>query len=627
VVEAITEGSGQLKRALEEGKKIIITTIQKFPFVVNEIGELPAKRFAIILDEAHSGQSGSSAAQMNATLADRDEQPDEESTEDKINRIIEGRKMLRNASYFAFTATPKNKTLETFGVKGTDGKFRPFDLYSMRQAIEEEFILDVLQNYTTYQSYYKLLKRIKDDPKFDTARAQKKLKKYVESHQYAIRQKTEIMVDHFLNEVVKKRKINGQARAMVVTGGIANAIHYKQAFDAYLKEIKSPFKAIVAFSGSKEIRGLTYDEALMNGFPSVDIPKEFRKNPYRFLIVAEKFQTGYDEPLLHTMYVDKVLSDIKAVQTLSRLNRSYKPYKTDTFVLDFVNSAEDIKEAFAPYYETTILSEETDLNRLNDLQDELDSYQVYARDDVEELMTRYINGVSRDQLDPILDRCVQVYKDDLTEDKQIDFKSKSKGFVRSYQFLAQILPFKNNYWESLSTFLKLLNTKLPAPDDEDLSKGVLESIDMDSYRVEQQAMVAIKLESGEELTPTPPDPRGGKQGPEVDYLSNIVRDFNERFKTDWTENDKIKRFLFEDLPDEVSKDEEYQNAKKYSDRQNAKITYEKKVIDKFQEIIFDHTELYKRFTDDPEFKKWLCDTLFNLDYDRNLPFNYGSQSK
>lgn len=625
VVEAITEGSGQLRRALEEGKKIIITTIQKFPFVADEIGELPGKRFALIIDEAHSSQSGTAAAQMSATLEGKGEREEEESPEDKINRIIGSRKMLKNASYFAFTATPKNKTLEMFGVKGPDGKFRPFDLYSMRQAIEEEFILDVLQNYTTYKSYYRLLKKIEDDPKFDTARAQKKLKKYVESHRHAIRQKTEIMVDHFLGEVVKKRKINGQAKAMVVTSSIANAIHYKQAFDAYLAEIKSPFKAIVAFSGSKKIRGLTYDEVSMNGFPSPDIPKEFRKNGYRFLIVADKFQTGFDEPLLHTMYVDKVLTDIKAVQTLSRLNRAYKPYKTDTFVLDFVNSAEDIREAFAPYYETTILSEETDLNRLNDLQDALDNFQVYAREDVEELMSRYVNGVARDQLDPILDRCVQAYKEDLTEERQIDFKSKSKGFVRTYQFLSQIFPFKNIYWESLYTFLKLLNTKLPAPNDEELSKGVLESVDMDSYRVEQQAAVAVKLEAGEELTPTPADPRGNKPGPEVDFLSNILKEFNERFKTDWTENDKIKRFLFEDLPGEVSKDEEYQNAKKYSDRQNAKITYEKKVVDKFQEIIFDHTELYKRFTDDPIFKKWLCDTLFNLDYDQRLPVRQGNR--
>jgi type I restriction enzyme R subunit len=619
VVEAITEGSSQLREALEDGKKIIITTIQKFPFIVHEIRSLTQAHFAIIIDEAHSSQGGNTAAKMNAAL-NKEVAETEETTEDKINRLIEEQKMLTNASYFAFTATPKNKTSEIFGVKNPeDGKFYPFHSYSMRQAIEEEFILDVLQNYTTYNSYYKLLKKTEDDPKFDSKRAQKKLRKYVESHSHAIRQKTEIMIDHFVDEVVKKKKINGLAKAMMVTNSIASAIRYKLAFDNYLREIKSPFKAIVAFSGSKEDGGKTYDEASMNGFPSVDIPKEFNKNEYRFLIVAEKFQTGFDQPLLHTMYVDKVLSDVKAVQTLSRLNRAHKPYKTDTFVLDFVNSADDIKKAFEPYYKTTILSEETNLDRLNDLQDALDGFQVYSRDEVSELMTRFINGAERSQLDPILDGCAKVYKEDLNEDRQIDFKAKSKSFIRTYQFLAQILPFKNNYWESLKTFLKLLLNKLPAPGDEDLSKGVLDSIDMESYRVEQEALIAIKLEGDEELYPTPAQIRGKVQEPQMDLLSVIIQTFNERFgDIEWTDNDKLRRFLFNDLPKEVSKDEEYQNAKMYSDRQNAKITHEKKVVDKFQEIIFDHTELYRKFTDDPEFKKWLCDILFDMDYNKGL---------
>jgi type I restriction enzyme R subunit len=617
VVEAITEGSRQLREALRDGKKIIITTIQKFPFIIDEIGELKASRFAIVIDEAHSSQSGHSAAAMSVVLSVAAE-GEEETIEDKINRIIESRKMLTNASYFAFTATPKNKTLETFGIKNPkDGKFYPCHIYSMKQAIEEEFILDVLKDYTTLNSYYKLLKRIEDDPQFDNKRAQKKLRKFVESHQYAIRQKAEIMIDHFIDEVIKKRKINGQAKAMVVTNSIIAAIRYKLAFDAYLKEIKSPFKAIAAFSGSKEDGGKVYDEALINGFPGADIPKEFKKNEYRFLIVAEKFQTGFDEPLLHTMYVDKPLSDIKAVQTLSRLNRAYKPYKQDTFVLDFVNSADAIKEAFEPYYKTTILSEETDLNRLNDLQDALDGFQVYSRDEVNELMTRYLNGAKRDQLDPILDGCKQIYKDELSEEQKIDFKTKAKSFVRAYQFLSQILPFKNVYWESLNTFLKLLITKLPAPEDEDLSKGLLESVDMDSYRVEQEAMIAIKLEGDGELDPTPTETRGGRIEPELDYLSGIINIFNERFGTDFTENDRVKRFLFEDIPNEVGRDEEYQNAKKNSDRQNAEITHKKKVENKFQEIIFDQTELYRKFTDDPEFKKWLCETLFKMDYDKD----------
>lgn len=617
VVEAITEGSKQLKQALEEGKKIIITTVFKFAYIVKEIQSLANKRFAIIIDEAHSSQSGSTAAQMSAALS-KEIGEEEETTEDRILRIIEEQKLCTNSSYFAFTATPKNKTLETFGIQHPiDGKFYPFHNYSMKQAIEEEFILDVLQNYTTYNSYYKLQRKIEDDPQFDTKRAKKKLKKYVEWHSHAIRQKAEITIDHFMDEVIGQQKINGQAKAMVVTNGIESAIRYKLAFDAYLREIESPYKAIVAFSGSKEVDGKTETESSMNGFPSGDIPNEFNKDEYRFLIVADKYQTGFDQPLLHTMYVDKTLADIKAVQTLSRLNRAYKPDKKDTFVLDFVNSADTIKEAFDPFYKTTILSEETDLNRLNDLQDALDAYQVYSEEQVNEFMDLFLKGVARDRLDPILDECKQAFKDDLDDNEQADFKKKAKSFVRNYEFLVQIRHFRNPYWESLKTFLKLLVNKLPSLNDADFSKGILESIDMDSYRVERQTTLAIQLEGNVEIAPPPPDTSGSKYDPNMDRLSNIIQDFNDRFgNIEWTEKDKVRRFLFEDLPEEISKDEEYQNAKQYSDRQNAKITFEKKLVDKFQEFIFDHTEAYRKFTDDSDFKAWLSDTLFNMDYDK-----------
>jgi type I restriction enzyme R subunit len=617
VVEAITQGSKQLQQALEAGKKIIITTVFKFAYIVKEIQSLANKRFAIIIDEAHSSQSGSTAAKMSASF-NKETGEEEETTEDRILRIIEEQKLCNNASYFAFTATPKNKTLETFGIQNpADGKFYPFHNYSMKQAIEEEFILDVLQNYTTYNSYHKLQKKIEDNPQFDTKRAKKKLKKYVEGHPHAIRQKAEIMIDHFMDEVISQRKINGQAKAMVVTNGIENAIRYKLAFDAYLTEIASHYKTIVAFSGSKEVDEKLETESSMNGFPSQDIPDEFKKDEYRFLIVADKYQTGFDQPLLHTMYVDKTIADIKAVQTLSRLNRAYKPDKKDTFILDFVNSADTIKAAFDPFYKTTILSEETDVNRLNDLQDALDAYQVYSPDQVNEFMDLFINGVERDRLDPILDECKQTFKDDLDENEQADFKKKAKSFVRNYEFLVQIRPFRNPDWESLKTFLKLLVNKLPSLNEADLSKGILESIDMDSYRIERQTTLAIQLEGSVEIAPPPPDTSGSKYAPNIDVLSNIIQDFNARFgNIQWTEQDQVRRFLFEDLPEEISKDEEYQNAKQYSDRQNAKITFDKKLVDKFQEFIFDHTEAYRKFTEDPDFKAWLSDTLFNMDYDK-----------
>jgi len=377
-------------------------------------------------------------------------------------------------------------------------------------------------------------------------------------------------------------------------------------------------KAIVAFTGSKEVDGETYDEYKMNGFPSVDIPDEFNTADCRFLIVAEKYQTGFDQPLLHTMYVDKPLSDVQAVQTLSRLNRC-APGKTDTFVLDFVNSADAIQEAFDPYYQTVLLSEETDLNRLNDLQDALDNAQVYTSNQAEEFMSRFLGGADRAQLDPLLDTAVGVYKADLDVVQQAAFKGEAKAFVRTYQFLASILPFQNVYWESLSTFLRFLLTKLPAPMEEDLALGIVEGSVLDSYRAEKQATVNIALQGAGELSPMPAQAGGQPPEREMDNLSRILNSFNERFGTNWSENDKMTRFLFQDLPEAVRQDEDYQNVKRAGDQQNARITHDKKVVDKFQEIMVDHTELYRRFTDDTEFRQQLCDVLFRLDYEAQAP--------
>ncbi|HMP83919.1 MAG TPA: type I restriction endonuclease subunit R, partial [Verrucomicrobiota bacterium] len=503
--------SGDLRKFIEGGKKIIITTIQKFPFILDEIGsEHRERKFAIIIDEAHSSQGGRTMAKMHAALSKDGEEAEEETYEDKVNRIMESRKLLVSASYFAFTATPKNKTLELFGVQQADGSFRPFHSYTMKQAIQEGFILDVLAHYTPVSSYYRLIKKVDDDPEFDVKRAQKKLRRYVESNDHAIRRKAEIMIDHFHEEVLARKKLGGQARAMIVTSGIARAIQYKQAFDAYLAERKSPYKAIVAYSGEHEVGGKPMDEAAMNGFPSSQIEELIQEDPYRFLIVADKFQTGYDEPLLHTMYVDKILSGGKAVQTLSRLNRAH-PLKHDTFVLDFVNDAETIREAFEPFYRTTILSEATDPNKIHDLKAALDARQVYAWPDVENLVQSYLGGADRDQLDPILDTCVVAYKDQLDEDAQVEFKGNAKIFVRTYSFLATVLPYTIAEWEKLSIFLNFLIPKLPAPKEDDLSKGILETIDMDSYRVEVKAQMSIALadEDGK-VGPVPTSTGGGK---------------------------------------------------------------------------------------------------------------------
>ena len=572
--------SGDLRRFIESGKKIIISTVQKFPFILDEIGnEQRGRRFAILIDEAHSSQGGKTAAAVHLALSEAGAEGEDETTEDKINRIMVARKFLPNASYFAFTATPKNKTLEIFGeayAAGEQTRHRPFHSYTMKQAIQEGFILDVLRYYTPVESYYKLIKKVKADPEFDTKRARKKLRRYVESHEHAIRLKAEIMVDHFHEQVLGLRKIGGQARAMVVTGGIERAIQYYHAIRQYLLERRSPYQAIVAFSGEHEYGGATVTEASLNGFPSGQIANKIQQDPYRFLICAEKFQTGYDEPLLHTMYVDKILSGIKAVQTLSRLNRAH-PKKHDVFVLDFMNDADTIEEAFADYYRTTILAEETDPNKLHDLKAALDSYQVYAAADIARLVTLYLRGADRDQLDPILDACVAVYRQELDEDGQVDFKGKAKAFVRTYGFLASILPYTQAEWEKLSIFLNFLIPKLPAPVEPDLSKGILESIDMDSYRVEKKAAIHVQLpDEDADIAPVPTTGGSHRPEPELDRLSNILESFNDQFgNIPWTDGDRVHRLITEEIPNRVAADTAYQNAKQNSDKQNARIEHDK----------------------------------------------------
>ncbi|MFZ5898142.1 MAG: type I restriction endonuclease subunit R [Bacillota bacterium] len=614
------EHSGDLRRFIESGKKITITTLQKFPFILDEIGnEHCGRRFAIIIDEAHSSQGGRTSAKMSVALSGAGAEDEDETFEDQINRLMEARKLLPNASYFAFTATPKNKTLEMFGEPDPqpDGtvKHRPFHSYTMKQAIQEGFILDVLANYTPVKSYYRLIKTIEDDPEFDVKKAQKKLRRFVEGHEYAIRLKAEIMVDHFHEQVIAKGKIGGQARAMVVTGSIERAIQYFHAFKAYLAERKSPYRAIVAFSGEHEYGGQQVTEASLNGFPSNQIADKIREDPYRFLICADKFQTGYDEPLLHTMYVDKVLSGVKAVQTLSRLNRAH-PQKHDTFVLDFVNDPETIRKAFEPYYRTTILADETDPNKLHDLKADLDGYQVYAPEQVDELVRLYLSGADRDQLDPILDACVATYMEHLDEDGQVDFKGKAKAFLRTYNFLSSILPYTNAEWEKLSIFFDFLVPKLPAPKEEDLSKGILEAIDMDSYRVEKQATMRIALPDADaEIEPVPTVGGGHKPEPELDRLSNIIKTFNEQFgNIPWTDADRVRKLITEEIPARVAADTAYQNARKYSDKQNARIEHDKALVRVMTALLRDDTELFKQFSDNESFRRWLTDTVFALTY-------------
>lgn len=618
-----------LKDLMDEGKKIIITIVHKFQFILDAMsGDCKNNKFAILIDEAHSSQNGSLAAKMNIVVSGN-VYDEEDSFEDKINTLIEGKKMAKNASYFAFTATPKNKTLEMFGKKKYDDhgnpvmnedgtqKSEPHYVYTMKQAIEEKFILDVLRYYTSYDSYYRIVKTVETDPLFDTKRAQRLLRYYVETQKIAVQEKSEIIVEHFHTEV--RQKIKGQGRAMVVTSSIKRAIEYYMAIKRLLEERKSQYKAIVAFSGDCEYEGVVYNEAKLNGFPSSQIEKTFRKDPYRILIVANKFQTGYDEPLLHTMYVDKGLSDIKAVQTLSRLNRCHAD-KNDVFVLDFQNDPAVIKAAFDRYYKTTVLSGETDVNKLNDLIDAMEPMEVYTEDEVTEVASKYLDNEERVTFDYIIDTGVDRYKQ-LEFEEQIEFKSSAKTFVRTYNFLSSILPYGSMEWERLSIYLTFLISKLPKPNNDDNIEELLEDVELESYRLVAQETISIKLENEDsEIDAVPVKTDVGIPVPELDTLSNIIATFHEIWgNCEWTDEDIIKKQVA-DLPGIVAQDEAYQNAMRYSDAQNARDESDRATKEAILQSVTSGLELYTAFQDDmrnknnQSFQKWLLDFVFMMTY-------------
>ncbi|WP_303147342.1 type I restriction endonuclease subunit R [uncultured Megasphaera sp.] len=612
--------SGDLKKAIQDGKRIIVTTVEKFPYISQEIGQEHINHtFAIIIDEAHSGQSGRNAANMNLALSGL-ASDSELDNEDKINAMVEGRKLVKTASYFAFTATPKNKTEEVFGTPyEEDGqiKHRPFHVYTMKQAIQEGFILDVLKNYVTIDSWYKIAKKVEDDPMFDKKRAQKKLRSFVEGNPDVIAKKVAMMVDHFHEQIIARKKLGGQSRAMVVTASIPRCIETYYAITKCLADRHSPYKAIIAFSGECSYHGQEppLTSAAMNGFPDAKIPQGFKKDPYRLLVVADMFQTGFDEPLLQTMYVDKPLSDIAAVQTLSRLNRA-APGKDEVYVLDFANKAETIEKAFSRFYRTTILSGETDPNKLYDLISLMEGYQVYDHSDVEKVVDLFLSGGERDRLDPLLDSCVALY-DQLETEDQIQFKSAAKAFVRTYGFLGSILPYGNAAWEKLSIFLNLLIPKLPSPQTDDLSEGILAAVDLDSYRNEAREAVAIRLEDEDaEIAPVPTGKVGHIVEPEMDPLSHIISEFNDMFgNIQWNDADNVQRQLLQ-IPAMVSRNEKYRNAMKNSDEQEARTESERALQQVIFSIMADNMELFKQFQDNPSFKKWLTDMVFNLTYNK-----------
>lgn len=611
VVENIDTTSRQLKEALESGKTIIVTTLQKFPVIVEQVGELPGQRFAVIVDEAHSSQTGESVSKMKAVLsvdnlaaAEAEDMDDPEDLEDRIVSEMTKRGRLPNVSTFAFTATPKRRTLELFGNKCEDGSYEPFSLYSMRQAIEEGFILDVLENYTTYKTYWRLLKTIEEDPRYERAKATYLLRSFVDLHEHAVRKKAEIMADHFHEQVAEK--IGGKAKAMIVTRSRLHAVRYHLTLKDYLKEKGYPYKSLVAFSGTVRDGGIDYTEANMNGFPEVQTAKTFEKSGYRFLVVANKFQTGFDQPLLHTMYVDKKLGGVHAVQTLSRLNRIH-PEKDETMVLDFANEAAEIQEAFQDYYEKTILSEGTDPNLLHDLENRLEDFHVYIKDEVEAFAKVYFSKKgTQDRLYATLRPGVDRFCELAIED-QAEFRSLLNDYVRLYAFLSQVIPFADPELGKLYLYARFLSRYLPY-NREELPREVQQNIDMESYRIRKQHDGKIALVRGDGQL----DPQSSKDYKqpvdEVEVLSLIIQELNSRFGTDFTDEDKV--FICQ-LEDRLAEDPSLVASIRVNPPENARLTFDHVVSDRLQDMVETNFKFYKRVTDDRDFAKYFLDWLFH----------------
>lgn len=601
-----------LAGALEGGSQIIVTTLQTFPFVSEKIRELSGKRFAVIIDEAHSSQSGEGSRSLKEVLsphsldeAETEDAP-EVSEEDRINaeveRTMKTRGRIPNVSFFAFTATPKNKTLEIFGTRRDDGSYEPFSLYSMRQAIEEKFILDVLKNYTTFKVYFNLLKKVEDDPTYEKVQAIALLKNYADLHEHGIARKTEQMVEHFHEQV--RHRIGDRAKAMVVTRSRLHAVRFKQAFDRHLEQRGHPHKTLVAFSGTvmDPDTGLEFTEDRMNGFPETQTAETFKQNDYRFLIVANKFQTGFDQPLLHTMYVDKKLGGVNAAQTLSRLNRTH-PGKEETFVLDFANAAEEIRKSFQPYYETTVLTEATDPNKLYDIKRMLEEYRIFGTDDVKAFSAVYFSVTGgQEKLHPILDAVVGEYREH-EENEKTAFRKHLGDFVGIYAFLSQILTFTDADLEKLYQFSRFLLRKLPVP-REKLPVEITENINMDSYRIQETSKGDIKLMGeGGQLEPISEIGTGEERPQDLAPLSEIIGYINEYFGTDFTDEDRVAHFASDMERRMADKGDLVRafNPEVNPSKEHRRMAFEPHFDDVLHDMIDSNFDLYKKIVEDEGF--------------------------
>ena len=613
VVQRIDENSTQLAKHLEAGTNIIITTLQKFPFVLDKINDLPKRKYAIIVDEAHSSQGGEASKKMKEVLreksleeAEKTEAKTEHSdTEDQVLQSMQSRGKQPNLSFFAFTATPKSKTLEVFGIKDKNGKPQPFHLYSMRQAIEEGFILDVLKNYMTYKTFFKLSKKIEDDPLINKKKAKRAIARFVSLHPHNLAQRIEIMVEHFRQITMKK--IGGRAKAMVVTPSRLHVVRYKQEFDRYIKKMGyTDIRAIVAFSGTVEDEfKVEYTEPEMNGFKEKELPDKFNTNEYQLLIVADKYQTGFDQPLLHTMYVDKKLAGVKAVQTLSRLNRTC-PGKEDTFVLDFANSEEEILESFQPYYEQTTLASSTDPNQLYDLKRKLDDVQIYEASDINTFAevffkpTEHQTHSDHAKLNAALDPAVEKFKALEEKEAKEEFKHNLMSFLRLYSFLSQIIPFTDAELEKFYAFGRLLYNKLPKRDINEMFK-LNDEVALQYYRLQKIKEGAITLTKHKIGELQPASELGTKKAKEEKAeLSKIINVLNDKFGTDFTDADKL---FFDQIEEDCIADEKLSIQAKNNSIDNFKYGFEEAFVGKVIDRMDQNEDIFKKIMDNKGFRK------------------------
>ena len=625
---AHADSSEELKKAIEDGKRIIITTIQKFPFICDRINDVSGHNFGIIIDEAHSSQSGIAADKLNATVQ-KDADQGGGDTDELLEKLIKDRKMSSNCSYFAFTATPKRETLERFGTEDLEGEFHPFHLYSMKQAIEEGFILDVLVNYTTYRSYYELTKSIEDNPEFDKDRAQKMLRRYVEREPKTIMAKAEVMLSHFDAKIFRTHKLKGQAKALVVTKDIECAIQYYKALCEIKDRNKLPYGILIAFSGTKTISGKDYTEASMNGFPDSDTAKEFDKDENRILVVANKYITGFDQPKLCAMYIDKPLDGVLAVQALSRLNRSAPELgklSESLFILDFYNTKEGIKDAFDPFYTSTTLSQATDVNILHQLKTALLSVGVFDMDEVNQFIDLYIHGAEADEFAPIIDIAADRFNNEIEWDEngKADFKMKCKQFVKIYSRVAAIMDYEVADWEKLFWFLRLLIPQLivAGPNVESI-KDLLDSVDLNTYGLRRTALnETIQLDPGESnVDPLKPEMvnAGGGEEAVKDYLDRIIAEFNDHWFKGWdaTPEDQTEKLV--NITRAVAEDEDYKNLVIGNPDQQAVDTAMAVIIDRIiRQKRKGDMSLYREYQQNDAFKAGFRDLitrmLSNLDY-------------